>query len=269
MTPFALALAGLAALLFTGAPPGRQAAVRLAPVAGVSASSRSDRWRWVVGGVVALLVIGLVLRWAGAPAAVATTAAVIVLATGLQLARGSVHARSAARAEQEVADACRVLAAQIRVGRVPAEALHGAAQDCPVLATATKAQDLGGDVTAVWHRQAAVRGHEGLVVLARAWQVSHETGAPLARNLEQVSEALTAEVALRAVVAGELSAARATGKIMAALPLCGLGMGYALGGDPLQFLLSSPLGWACLLAGVTLAAAGVLWIDRLARPTGA
>ncbi|HEX8510882.1 MAG TPA: type II secretion system protein, partial [Propionibacteriaceae bacterium] len=79
------------------------------------------------------------------------------------------------------------------------------------------------------------------------------------------SEALSADVAARAVIAGELAAPRATGKIMAVLPLCGLGMGYLLGGDPGGYLLSSPWGWGCLVGGVTLAAAGVLWIDKLAR----
>ncbi|HYP45772.1 MAG TPA: type II secretion system protein [Propionibacteriaceae bacterium] len=267
MTYLCLALAALAAVLITGSPARRRAAERLTPSAAVPVRTSSGRRLWTVGGVVALLVIGLVHRWAGAPAAVVTTAVAIVVATCIRLTLNYAADREAARAEQEVAHACSVLAAQIRVGRVPAEALPGAARDCPVLDTARKAQDLGGDVTAVWRRQAALRGHRGLLVLARAWQVSTETGAPLAHSLEQVAEALTADVALRAVVAGELSAARATGKIMAALPLFGLGMGYALGGDPLHFLLSSSLGWACLLVGVTLAAGGVLWIDRLARPT--
>ena len=52
---------------------------------------------------------------------------------------------------------------------------------------------------------------------------------------------------------------------MAALPLCGVGLGYLVGGDPLQFLLANPYGWGCLVLGVTLACSGVLWIDRLAR----
>jgi tight adherence protein B len=110
-----------------------------------------------------------------------------------------------------------------------------------------------------------VPGHGGLADLARAWRVSADTGSPLAHSLEQVSDALTADLALRTVVAGELSAPRATGKIMAVLPFFGLGMGYLLGGDPVAYLLSSPWGWGCLVVGVGLASAGVLWIDRLAH----
>jgi Flp pilus assembly protein TadB len=34
-------------------------------------------------------------------------------------------------------------------------------------------------------------------------------------------------------------------------------------------LLAVPAGWTCLLAGVVLACAGVLWIESLARQTSA
>lgn len=222
---------------------------------------------WALGWCAGLLVLLGISRWSGTRATVVAVAALLIAATSIRLLFGSWGARKAIRAEAEVADACSVLAAQMRVGRVPAEALHGAAQDCQVLALASKGQDLGGDVTEVWRRQAGRPGHGGLASLARAWQVSTQTGAPLAHSLEQVSKALTAEVALRSVVASELSAARATGKIMAVLPLLGLGMGYLLGGDPLQFLLSKSWGWGCLIVGVALASAGVLWIDKLAQPT--
>ena len=52
---------------------------------------------------------------------------------------------------------------------------------------------------------------------------------------------------------------------MAGLPLCGIALGYALGGDPIEFLLQGPLGWGCLVCGVALAAAGVLWVEALAQ----
>ena len=55
---------------------------------------------------------------------------------------------------------------------------------------------------------------------------------------------------------------------MAVLPLCGIGLGYVLGGDPIDFLVSGPFGWACLVGGASLAAVGVLWIEALARQVG-
>ena len=51
---------------------------------------------------------------------------------------------------------------------------------------------------------------------------------------------------------------------MAVLPLVGIGLGYALGGDPLGFLLAQPAGWVCLNVGVALVCAGVWWIDAIA-----
>jgi tight adherence protein B len=200
------------------------------------------------------------------PAAVAGGAAIlIVLATCLRLTLQEVRTRRASEARVEVAQACSALASQIQVGRTPTEALRSTAADCPVLAEASETQQLGGDVTSVWRDGSLRPGQGGLTDLARAWQVSTQTGAPLAPSLQQVGASLTADVALRTVIAAELAAPRASGKIMAVLPFCGLGMGYLLGGDPVQFLFSSPYGWVCLVLGVALAAAGVLWIDRLSR----
>lgn len=264
-----LAATVVAVLLWLRPSPARGLSRRLAPAAAtetpVEAPPRRTRWGWAAGWVLGLaLVVGA--HHAGGPGASAVVAALLVaLATAVRLGLQLGRARVSTRAQRDVAHACGVLASQIRVGRVPGEALRSAAEDCAVLRTASRTAELGGDVTVVWRSWSRVPGHGGLLDLARAWQVSQQTGAPLARSLEQVSEALTADQALRTVVAGELSAPRATGKIMAVLPLCGLGMGYLLGGDPLHFLTSSRYGWVCLVAGTALAAAGVLWIDRLAR----
>ena len=169
------------------------------------------------------------------------------------------------RGRAEVARACAGLAAQLRVGQVPSEALVVVAADCALLCEARDAQVLGGNVLRVWRSQARRPGHAGLVDLARAWQVSSRSGAPMSAVLEQVAERLSADLSLRAVVAGELSASRATGKVMAALPGCGVGLGYVLGGEPIGWLLAGPLGWGCLLGGVVLACLGVLWMEVLAE----
>jgi tight adherence protein B len=262
-------LAVASALLATGAAPGRRWGPRLVDPPErphvVATAAPATRWRWWLGGASGLLGLVAVHRLAGAAAAAVSAAVLITFATCARLGGHHLGTRRGSRARVEVAHACSVLASQIRVGRIPAEALRSAADDCPVLAEASRAQELGGDVTAVWRAQARQPGHTGLLDLARAWQVSARTGAPLSESLDQVSVALAADVALRSVVAGELSAPRATGKIMAVLPFCGLGMGYLLGGDPVHFLLASGYGWTCLVLGVSLAAAGVLWIDRLSR----
>lgn len=264
-----LACTVVAVLLGMGPTPDRRRASRLAtqvePSPWDAEPTHPGRRGWWLGLLTSLVLLAVVHQvWGPEPTAVGG-AALIVVGTGARLTLQQLAERAASTARREVAHACSVLASQVRVGRVPAEALQSAAQDCPVLAVAGRAQDLGGDVTSVWRSWSTLPGHTGLADLARAWQVSTDTGAPLAHSLEQVSDALTADLALRTVVAGELSAPRATGKIMAVLPFCGLGMGYLLGGDPVAFLLDGPWGWACLVGGVALASAGVLWIDRLAH----
>ena len=60
----------------------------------------------------------------------------------------------------------------------------------------------------------------------------------------------------------------ATGRLLAVLPLAGLGLGFAFGGDPLAFLLGTAVGRLALCAGVGLACAGIAWSERIARAAG-
>jgi tight adherence protein B len=262
----AVLLAVLAVLLGVPRPPGRRLRARLTEP---SAPVRRGRARRVARVGLAVLaaaaLVGLGLVTGGPAGAVLAAALVVALGTAVGLARGHLRRRAARRAQDDVAHACAVLASYVRVGQVATDALVRAAEDCPVLAPAARTQQIGGDVPAAWQAQATGPGRGGLAELARAWQVSMRTGAPLSASVEQVAAGLTADQSLRAVVAGELSAPRATGKVMAVLPLLGIGLGYALGGRPLTWLLAGPVGWACLLGGVLLAAAGVTWIERLAR----
>ena len=188
----------------------------------------------------AAVVAGLLLD--GGRGAVLGAALAAISGTVAGLIRQRRRRGSALHGRVEVARACAALAAQLRVGQVPSEALAVAAADCPVLREARDAQDLGGDVTRVWRGQAGRPGLAGLIELARAWQVSSKSGAPMSAVLDHVADGMAAEQSLRAVVAGELSAPRATGKVMAALPGCGVGLGYLLGGEPIGWLLAGPLG---------------------------
>lgn len=218
----------------------------------------------VLAGATVLIGSG---QWAGPSGAVAALAGLIVFGVTGWLLRERRRDRKALLAQVDVAHACEVLASHLRVGQVPTEAMTQAARDCPVLREAQQVHDVGGDVLAVWRAQARRPGHAGLLELARAWQVSLQTGAPLSSTLDQVATSLASEESLRAVVAGELASPRATSKVMAALPACGIGLGYLLGGSPIQWLFAGPAGWACVLGGVLLAAAGVIWIEVLARQT--
>jgi tight adherence protein B len=218
--------------------------------------------------ILSLLIIAAAFGGQARGAVLATGGLLVALTTGRLIIQYR-QRRSGIRARADVAHACTVLASYLRVGQVPSAALAIAAADCDVLREGHRVHTLGGDVVSAWRQQARRRGHKGLLELARAWQVSLETGAPMSSTQDQVAASLSADQALMGVVNSELAAARATSKIMAALPLCGIGMGYLLGGNPVGWLLAGPTGWACLLAGVLLACGGVLWIEALARRASA
>ena len=272
-----LGCAMLAALLAVPRPAARRLSSRLDPrtpasvtEARVEGGTRRRRSWMVLPIVVSLLGVIIAAGYvAKAPGAVVASAALLVAATAARLVVQHRRRRSARRARADVAHACTVLASYLRVGQVPSAALAIAAADCEVLRDGHHAHSLGGDVVHIWRQQARRPGHGGLLELARAWQVSVETGAPMSSTLDQVAASLSADQELIRVVNSELATARATSKVMAGLPLCGIGIGYLLGGDPARWLLAGPAGWACLLSGVVLACAGVLWIEALARRASA
>lgn len=219
----------------------------------------------LMAGTVAVGAVAGTALIAGPEASVLASAGLIVAGAALLLGRGRRRMRLAAGFRTEVAQACAALAGHLRVGQVPSEALAQAALACPVLGEARRALHLGADPSRVWRQQSARAGGAGLGQLARAWEVAVSTGAPMSATLDQVAAALREDASLRWLVDGELAASRATGAVMAALPACGIGLGYVLGGDPLAWLMGGPAGWACLLTGLLLGCAGIWWIEALAR----
>jgi tight adherence protein B len=176
--------------------------------------------------------------------------------------------RGSRQRSEQVVVGCLALAGLLRVGHVPAAALRIAAADSPVLAEAAAVQQVGGQVPTVLRRLGSTPGGAGLTELAIAWEVSGRTGASLTATLDALADRLDASRKLRRVVDAELSAPRATSRMLAALPLAGLGLGFAFGGDPVAFLLGTGLGQFAMCAGVALACAGVWWTERIARAAG-
>ncbi len=103
--------------------------------------------------------------------------------------------------------------------------------------------------------------------LARAARrLSDHTGAPLADLLERLESHHIALSRVDSVAEAQAAGTRLTGVLLTALPLAALGLGHAIGSNPLGMLLGSEVGVVCAALAVCLQLTGFAWADRLARP---
>ena len=158
-----------------------------------------------------------------------------------------------------------MLAGELAAGQPPGRVLATAATVCPALAGAVAAHRLGGSVPDV----APLRGRASPVPATCAWsrppgRSRTAPGPAWPRRSTGVAVALRERQPPRRLVGSELASARATARLMAALPVLTLLMGSGIGGDPSGFLLGSPGGWACLAGGLAFGLAGLWWIEAIA-----
>ena len=212
-----------------------------------------------------LAVVATCVTVTAVPATTTQIALVALLAIGLFALRLRGRARQRAEAADfraEVARIVRSTAAELRAGIDPADALRAATDGESVAWSTVRSVD-AADVTTALHAVAVTPGGERLTEVAAAWQLAEQAGAPLAVMLDRMAGAIQDEVELNREVAVEAGPARATARLMAALPAFGLGLGFLLGVNPVGVLFGSGVGVACLVAGLALAAGGVWWIERI------
>jgi tight adherence protein B len=178
--------------------------------------------------------------------------------------------RTADRRRRAAVELCRVLATELRAGRDPASAVEAAVSGLPPpaareLAGLVATARAGGDLAAPLAGAARLPGAAGLGYLAACWRVASGTGAGLADVVDRLADGLDREGAARRELAAQLSGPRTTALVLSALPVLGLAMSAGVGGAPLAFLFGSPVGSACLAAGVLLDALGLWWTHRLVR----
>ena len=177
-------------------------------------------------------------------------------------------ARRRSVVSDQVARGCGELAGLLRAGYPPVRALEVVARETSLFAGIAAQHRVGGDPVAAMRTAAKRPGAAGLGDLATAWQIAERTGAAMTMALDDLAASLAAERELARTVTTELAAARLTGRLLGLLPLAGLVLGYAVGGDPVRYLTGSPAGLVCLGIGVGLAGAGVVWSESLAERAG-
>ncbi len=105
----------------------------------------------------------------------------------------------------------------------------------------------------------------GWAEVSAAWGIAATVGAPLGDVLRGIADALQDAEATSDDVRIALAEPASTARLMLWLPLVGVLLGIALGFDTLAVLTTSPLGIACLVAGVLLTALARIWTSALVR----
>ncbi|CAM3164285.1 type II secretion system F family protein [Nocardioides dubius] len=228
----------------------------------LSSPVRGSAW-----GIV-LLAAGTGSWWAGGRGVLRDgvallVVALVVFAVALLWHRRRRRQRAALERSGRVREVCELLAADLGAGLPVQAALAGAAKAWPEWETVSRSAELGGSASQAMLRLAARAGAGDLRQVAGAWLLSQRSGAALAAALREVSLALADQEQTRRVVRSELASARATARLVVALPVATLAMGSGMG-DPVGFLIGSPAGWACLAGGVALALIGLAWLERIA-----
>lgn len=175
--------------------------------------------------------------------------------------------RTLAARRAAVIELCDGIAVELAAGRPAGLALVHAAEvlpDAPGLPAVIDAARNGDEVPAALIRAAETEGCEGLRLLAGCWRIGMDRGGMLTTVVEGLAEALRDQQSHREEIALQLAGPRATARLLAGLPILGLGMAAALGARPLTFLFGTLPGALCLILGVGLDVLGLWWTARLA-----
>lgn len=105
--------------------------------------------------------------------------------------------------------------------------------------------------------------HRGWRYLAACWTVVTESGAPLATTLERGAEAIRALADADRQVELALAGPVSTARVVALLPLAGVGMALLIGADPIGVVVGTVPGAVAATLGLAALALGVRWNRRL------
>ena len=217
--------------------------------------------------LVAAVAVQLSSTLLGAPVFAAAGVAVLAVAGSALRRRRDRQLRT--RRQDATVEIVFALAAELRAGRTPAEALSSAADAGDVLrhplVAAAVAVRAGSPAAEPLGEIARLPGCEVLAAVAAVWQVTERAGGAVADVLDRIGSTLDTDIADRRAFDAALAGPRASMTMLAALPGLGLLMGQSAGAHPVHLLLHRPLGWGLLAGAGALELAGVAWARRLVR----
>lgn len=245
-------------------PPPPRALVRGLTAAGVTLDGRAVWGSWLATGAL-MAVAALVVGGPGLVVVAVLTSTVGPL-VGLRMAAG----RADRLLEDALPDALEAMARALRSGASLRQAVGEAAE----ATTGILGHDLGGVAHEVHHGRSLVsaldqwaqaRPLPGVRLATSALGLGAETGGAQARALDGVAATLRSRQAVGREVRALSSQARLSGVVITLAPLGFSALAAVSDDRTASFLLTTPLGLACLTGGITLDGVAALWMHRLSR----
>jgi tight adherence protein B len=159
-----------------------------------------------------------------------------------------------------------VLAAYVRAGRSLRQAVSDAAVDVPEPSARSLRQAAAAIAVGASPDEAlAALGADPDVAHLRAVvEMQARTGGDLALLLDRMADLLRSREEQRRAAAVATAQARATGRMVTAMPGFGIGSLWLLDRPGFGLVMRSPIGWAALVVSALLAAVGHVLIRRIA-----
>jgi tight adherence protein B len=212
-------------------------------------------------------VIAVVALVGGPRPAATLTAAGLIWPIAGRLRRSAVRRRLRAA---QLPPALERLATSLRTGASLPVALAeaAAATDPPLgpeLALVAEAARRGRPIVAGLDDWSTQHGDAGTRLAATALALATVIGSAPARAIDGVAATLRDRLDLDAERRALGAQARASAVVLALAPVAFAAV--LIAGDPsaARFLLATPGGWACIVAGASLDALGAFWMARLTR----
>ena len=174
--------------------------------------------------------------------------------------------RTARRLRAQLPLVVSVLAAYVRAGRSLRQAVADTAGEAPepsarALRDAAAAIALGASLA---EALGALGTDTDVTHLRAVVEMQTRAGGDLALLLDRFADVLRGREELRRAAAVATAQARATGRMVTAMPVFGVAALWLLDRPGFMLVVGSPLGWAALALSVVLAALGHVLIARIA-----
>lgn len=151
--------------------------------------------------------------------------------------------------------------AELAAGHAPQTALARALYPGNGWPRTAAACSWGGDIPQALAQDGSE--HPAALRLAACWRVSERTGAPLVQVVQRLAAAERDMDEARVHMHSALAGPRATARMLALLPVIGVGLGFVMGVNPLGWFLSTVWGMTVLAVGVALVGIGIWWTNRI------